>query len=180
MASFSCIARLGRCNVKLHFTAEEVVGVESSQQDIGVGHRRFRAAAAVAGGTRHRACALRANPQRIALADARDAAAAGADFEDIHHRDLDRQRLLVAADQRAPGRQRLAVADHASLRRRAAHIEGDGVLQAELRADGLRADHTSRRAGLQHADAIPARMLDGKQAAGRLHDEEIAAEALLS
>ncbi len=32
---------------------------------------------------------------------------------------------------------------------------------------------------LQHADAIPPRVIDGKQAAGRLHDEEIAAKALL-
>ena len=105
-------------------------------------------------------------------------AAAGADFEDVHHRDLDRQRALVAADQRAAGRQRPAVADDAGLGRRAAHVEGDRIAHAELRADRLRADHARCRARLQHADAAHARMLRREQAAGRLHDIEIAAEAL--
>ena len=164
--------------VELEFAAQEVVGIEPAEHQIGVGHRRLLAAAAIGHRAGDGTRALRADPQRVAGLDAGDGAAAGADLVDVHHRNLDRQRALVAADQRRAGRERPAFADHAGLGGGAAHVEGDGVAHAELRADRLRTDHAGRRAGFQHAHAADAGMLDGEQAAGGLHHVEIALEAL--
>ena len=125
---------------------------------------------------RRRAGALRPDAQ-AAVIDARDRAAAGADLEDVHHGDLHRQRLVVAADQRLRGGQRLALVDHAGLGGGAAHVEGDGVVDAERVAERLRADHAGGRAGLEHADALVLRLRRLVEAAGRLHDQERAVEA---
>ncbi len=155
-----------------------MLGIEAAEQQIGVGHGRLRAAAAIASRTRHRAGALRADAQRLAFGETRDAAAAGADLENIHHRNLDRQRPLVAADQRRAGGQRPALADDARLCRGAAHIESDRIRQAELMADRLRANDAGGRPGFQHAHAFAPRLIDRKKTAGRLHDIELAAEAI--
>jgi hypothetical protein len=98
---------------------------------------------------------------------------------DVHHRDLDRQRAFVAADQRRAGGQRPAGADDAGLGGGAAHVERDRVAHAQLRADRLRADHAGGGAGLEHADAADLGVLDREQAAGGLHDVEVAAEAAI-
>src|SRR4029077_9137497 len=57
-----------RSNVKLHFAAQEVVCVQPSQKNIGVGYRRLGSASPVAGGARKGGCALRAQPTSIAPA----------------------------------------------------------------------------------------------------------------
>ena len=67
------------------------VGLEPAEHDVGVGHGRRGAAAAVAGGAGIRAGALRPDAQRAAGVDPGDAAAAGAD------------RVDVEASGRAPG-----------------------------------------------------------------------------
>ena len=69
--------------------------------------------------------------QRAAVLDMGDRSAAGADFEDIDGRHLDRQRPVVTADQRVARRQRAAVENDAGLGRRAAHVEGDRIVHAE-------------------------------------------------
>ena len=71
----------------------------------------------------------------------------------------------------------MPIADDAGFRRRTAHIESDGVAHAELRAHRLGADHPGGRTRFEHAHAFAPRLLDGKQAAGRLHDIELAGEA---
>ena len=97
----------------------------------------------------------------------------------VHHRNLDRQRAFVAADQCAAGGQRTAFADDARLRGGAAHVKRDRVGQAKLRADRLRADDAGSGAGFEHAHAVAPRVLRRKQAAGRLHHVEVAAKALV-
>ena len=124
-------ARSAAVDVERHLAAEEAVGAEPAEHQVGVGHGRLRAAAAVAGRAGHRAGALRADAQRAVL-DARDRAAAGADLENVHHGDLHRQRLVVAADQRLRGGQRLALVDDAGLGGGAAHVEGDGVVEPSV------------------------------------------------
>ena len=160
---------LGGLDVELHLAAEEAVGAEPAEHEVGVGHGRLLAAEAVAGRARLRARALRTDPQG-AVVDAGDRAAAGADLENIHHGDLHRQRLVVAADQRRAGGQRLALVDDAGLRRGAAHVEGDGVLDAERVAERLGADHARRRPRFQHAHALrsaPARSRRGRRSIAR-------------
>ena len=94
------------------------------------------------------------------LLDARDRSAAGPDLEDVHHGDLHRQRLIVAADERHAGGQRLAVVDHAGLGGGTAHIESDGIAYANCMAKRLGADDAGRRAGFQHAHALELRMIE--------------------
>ena len=100
---------LAAVQVELHLAAEKVVGVEPAEQQVGVGHGRLGAAAAIAGGPGIEPALCGPTRSELPVSDARDRAAAGADLEDVHHRDLDRQRLLIAADQRAAGRQRPAL-----------------------------------------------------------------------
>ena len=166
---------LGGGDVERHLAAEEAVGAEPPEHQIGVGDGRLGAAEPVAGRPGRRAGALRPDAQ-AAVIDARDRAAAGADLEDVHHGDLHRQRLVVAADQRLRGGQRLALVDDAGLGGGAAHVEGDGVLDAERVAERLRADHAGGRPGLQHADALVLRLRRLVEPAGRLHDQERAVE----
>src|SRR6266481_5916925 len=66
--------------------------------------------------------------------------------------------------------------DDAGLGGRAAHIEGDRVLEPDAIAQRLGADHARRWSGLEHADAGALRLLDAEQAAGRLHDQKAAVE----
>ena len=160
---------LGGLDVELHLAAEEAVGAEPAEHQIGVGDGRLLAAEAVAGRPRLRAGALRADAQGAVL-DARDRAAAGADLEDVHHGDLHRQRLVVAADQRRAGGQRLALVDHAGLGGGAAHVEGDGVLDAERVAERLGADHAGRRArspACARIASAPARSRTGRRSIAR-------------
>ncbi len=93
------------------------------------------------------------------MLDARDRTAAGTNFENINHRDLDRQRLFIAADQSGPGDQWLAVYDYAGLRRGAAHVEGDCLTEAKRARDRLCTDHTGGWSGFEHPDAFGLRSL---------------------
>ena len=54
----------------------------------------------------------------------------------------------------------------------AAHVEGDRVVDFQLAAQRLRADHAGGRAGFQHAHALALRLAGLIEAAGRLHDQE--------
>ena len=155
---------LGRGFVEPHLAAEEMSGVEPAEQQIGVGHRGFAAAEAIARGPRRGAGALGTDTQRLAVAQPCDAAAAGADLENVHHRDLDRQGAFVSADQRAARGERLALEDDAGLGAGAAHVEGDHVVEADRATHRARADHARSRARFQHADAILARLVARRRA----------------
>ncbi len=115
--------------------------------------------------------------QRAALGHSRDRSAAGPDFENVDHRNLDRQRLFIAADQSRAGGQHVMIKDHAGFGRGAAHVEGDGIGDSELPANGLRRDDARCRSRFEHAHAFLSRLAHFEQAAGRLHDQERAAKA---
>ena len=74
---------------------------------------------------------MRPDPQR-ALLHPRHRAAAGADLENIHHRDLHRQRLVVAADQSGTGGERFAIMDDPGLRRGATFEQIPGFEPAHV------------------------------------------------
>ena len=75
--------RLGRGEVELHLAAEEVVGVDQPEQEIGVGDRRRRPAASVAGRARVRSGAVRPDLEEAEIVDPRDRTAARADLDQI-------------------------------------------------------------------------------------------------
>ena len=89
------------------------------------------AAVAVADRARIGARAARADFERADLVDPGDAAAAGADLDDVDDRQHHRMAAGVAADVIALGDRGLAVVHQAGLGRRAAHVERDDVAVAE-------------------------------------------------
>ena len=69
--------------IEARTAAEKVVGVEEAQNEAGVGHRRFAAASAIAGGPRLGACALGSDVQYAAVVDARNRATSCTDAGDV-------------------------------------------------------------------------------------------------
>ena len=89
------------------------------------------------------------------LVDPGDAAAAGADLDDVDDRQHHRVAAGVAADVVALGDRRLAVADQARLGRRAAHVEGDR--RSRSRAACRLRPRRSRRRRARTPSSPPAR-----------------------
>src|SRR6266849_2314202 len=127
--------------IEPHAPAQEELGVEVAEQQIGVGHRGLAAAQVVAGGAGVGARAVGADLEEPHAVDARDRAAAGADLDHLDHRHADRppRALLEAVGARhlelAPD-ERHAVVDDARLGGRAAHVERQKLRLAAL-ARGL-------------------------------------------
>ena len=116
-------ARSAAAAVEPAVAAEEIVGIEIAEHQVGVGDGRAVAAVAVAGGARHRAGALRPDMQDAAGIDPRDRAAAGAHAGDVEAVQGD----PVAADLAVHDQRRGAVLDQADVGRGAAHVERDQV-----------------------------------------------------
>src|SRR5690606_35876056 len=115
--------------VQRHRPAQEEVGVEVAEQQIGVGDGRLVAALPVAGRAGVGAGAIRPDGQQAELVDPGDRAAPGADLDQLDGGRADRETaaaleavhpgdLQPAADRRA------AILDGAQLGRGAAHVEG--------------------------------------------------------
>ena len=147
-----------------------------SENKIRVGYRCLTSAAPITGGTGQRAGTLRAHAQGIARVQARNASAAGAHLEDVHHCNLNRQGTLVSADERAAGCQRHAVEDHTGFCSGPSHIEGDRIADACPFSNCLYADDTGSGPGFKHTHALAARLIGVEQTARRLHDEKRALE----
>src|SRR5205809_518715 len=93
-------------------TAEEVAGIEIAEHEIGVGHRRLRAAAPVARGTGLGSGRDRPNADRAAhVVDPDDRAAAAPDRADVDAWD----EVFVLVDDALVARHRLAVPDEADV-----------------------------------------------------------------
>ena len=97
--------RLGQLLPQPPVAAQEVVRIEITQHQVGVGDGRLRPAQAVAGRARDGARAGRADLQAAAQVDGSDAAAPGAHGVHVHRR----QPVFLAVDdlllgRRSPGR----------------------------------------------------------------------------
>ena len=126
---------LGGAQIERHAPAKEEGRVEIAEQQVGVGDRRPHAAPAVARRTRVGARAVWPNFQQSETIDARNRAAARANLDQIHNRDLHRQpaallESILAVDFELRRGHRLAVFDDAQLGRRATHVEGQQVADA--------------------------------------------------
>ncbi len=105
-----------RRHVHLHLAAGEVAGVEIAEKEIRVCHRGLGSAETVGGGTGLGARAPRPDLEEADLVHRGDAAAAGADLDQLDRRDADGQaaalhEALLARRLEAVGRQRLAFVD---------------------------------------------------------------------
>ena len=125
-----------RLGVERHATAGEERGFEPVQDQVGVGDGRLRPSLAVAGGSRVRARALRADPEQTALVQPTDAPASGPDGHDVQHR----QGQRVAIDLAFADREGLPVADQGRVEGGPSHVHGDAVAVAV----GLREGHRPR------------------------------------
>ena len=101
--------------------------IDRAQHDIGIGHGRMPAAAAVAGGPRLGAGALRADRDPLQRIEPGDRAAARADLDHLDHRHAHRQARALeeaggAIDLEQPRGMRLVIVDQADLGRGATHV----------------------------------------------------------
>ncbi len=152
--------------VEPHAPAEEIVGAEITEHQVAIGDGRHRAAAAVAGGARRGAGALRPDLERAEAVDRRDGAAARAHGVDVEHR----YRQIAPFDLAAAGDQRLARLDQRHVARRAAHVEGDDVRESGRAAQMGARRHPAGRPRKHGGDGAARGGRERRHAAVRLHD----------
>ena len=110
--------------------AEEIIRIEEAADDVGVGHGRIVAAAAVAHRARIGAGALRADGEKAGAVDPHDRAAAGRDRGEIERRNVE-----LAARHDAFGHfERRAAFDEGDVATGAAHVERDDAAPRRRRA----------------------------------------------
>ena len=142
-----------------------------AEDDVRVGHRRLGAAAAVRRGTGIRARGLRPDAKRLGqLRHVRDRAAARTDGVDVDRRHLDAE---VTDRGLAPDR-RLAVLTERDVGRRAAHVEGEDVVEPRLAGDVERAGDAARRAREDAIDRVAHRLARRHQTGVRAEDVDVA------
>ena len=146
--SRDCLARL--LGVEFHRAAQEKIGIEIAQKQARVRDGGLRTALGVAGGPRHRARALRADPNQPQAAYLRDAAAARADLDQVHRGREDGQAASLLESRRsrhleAVLRRGFPVFDQAYLGRGSAHVEAQNVILIQGAGDLRRRERAARR-----------------------------------
>ena len=155
----------GGRGVERHAAARERLRIDPAEHEVGVGHRRAGAAAAVAGRAGIGAGALRADAQPSGLGIG-DRAAAGADRVDVRDRHQQREAL-----ERRLGRDVGLARDHeADVEARPAHVDADQVRAVERAGQGDEAHRPADRPGEQRLQRPLPRRLGGHDPAARLHD----------
>ena len=144
--------------------AGEEIGLDLAQHHIAIGDGE-RTAAPVAGGSRHRAGAFRADAE-TPVDEGADGAAARRDRVDPHHRraqpDAGHPRFIVAL---------IAAGIMGHIGRGAAHVEADHFAKARLFGRAREADDAARRPG-QHRILAAEQRARGQPAIG-LHEQHV-------
>ena len=158
---------LGRGGIEPLAAAQEVRGIEQTEHDIGVGDRGGPATAAIAGGPRIGARALRPDVEDAARVHPRDGAAARAEGVDVDggHRHLLAGHAFVACQLG------LAALDQGDVGAGAAHVEGDEIALAEQPRRVAAAGDAAGRARQHGARGQSHRVGDRGHTAMGLHDE---------
>ena len=165
-----------RVQVQLHAAGQRRGGGEVAEQEVGVGHRRLGATAAVAGGPRVGARRPRSRPQRAARVAPADRAAPGAHGMHIDHGQLDHPAADLARV-RSPHPSPL---DDAHVAGGASHVEPHRVAFAREGGQQAGPDRPARRAG-EDAPRPRARGLGGgRDPSGGHHDQRRGEPALLA
>src|SRR4029077_4805616 len=118
-------------SIQTHFTAEKSLGRESAEDDVRVRNRRLGTAATVARRPGSRPGAARTDVQPAAFVEPRDAAAAGADFDDVENGNTHREPFVIAADEVIRRKARFAAPDHTSFCGSPAHVESNRRVEIE-------------------------------------------------
>ena len=169
-------------HVGVELTAAEVVRIDAPEREVGVGRRGLGAPARVRGRAGNRAGRLRSDVKLPEVVDPGDAAAAAADLDQIDDRHHDRIAggLPAAFDPVVGHDLHTPSLDEGALGGRAADVQREHVRVADQPSELGGAEDAARRARLDHRDRDLLRLLDGVDAAVRLHDVELAAEARVS
>ena len=118
---------LGFFFAQLHFAAQSRFGIQIAQHNVGIGHGRQIAALLVASGARVRAGAVWAHFQHAKRIHMRNRAAACAQGFHVYHRHAD----AVAQEVDVAVEAGLAVFGHGDVKRGAAHVHGNHVVDAK-------------------------------------------------
>ena len=121
-----------------------MIGVETTEQKVGIGNGNGSAAPAIGDRPGARAGAFGADLQQAGPCDPRDAAAAGADCVDVYQRHAQRH---TVGDVLLRAQRRFAGGDQRNIEAGPAHVAGDKVGIAGLHADARRGDRSGGRAG---------------------------------
>ena len=159
--------RVRRVRIEAHRAAEKALRVDVAEHDQCIGHRRARAAPAVAGRPGRRSRRLRPHAQKAHGVDPPDGTAARSDRLDIHHGQCRPDAHEVAAA--AP--QCLAILDDGHVERGAAHVATHGIRRTGGPTHGERADHAGRRSGLGQRGGRLASLLDRYRAASGVNQQ---------
>ena len=169
--------------VEVHVATEEVLGIEHSEREVGVGHRRPRAAAAVTRRPWVGAGGFRTDLQQSELIDARQASATGADLDQVDRRHGHRKAgaLLEPVHARhfkCVGDLRLAADDQARLGRGAPHVEAQQSILAAVAGEPTSGQRTGCGAALDQSDRSAGRVVGRHDTPVRQHHQHRAAESL--
>ena len=171
LADFLCHCSFSGGAIERHRAAEEPCRTEPAEDEIGVGVRRLLAPALVGRRSRIGAHALRAVAQAAARVDPGDAAAPGADGDNLDRGEHD---WVAELDRPLVGDADLTAVHKRDVGAGAAHVEADGIVEAALPSE-KGAGHCPRcRAGDGDAGGVARDCLRGHDAATGVEDEDIA------
>ena len=126
-----------------------------------------------------RARALRADMQPAAFVEPSDAAAAGANLDDVENRDADRKPFVIAADEIVGRETRLAAPNHASAFAVVPPIsKAIAASRSSSSQSAMVPDHAARPVPIPSSECTGARHFDVGQAAVGLHDHQAAREPI--
>jgi hypothetical protein len=164
----------------VHVAAAEELRVDASEREVGVGRGCLLPAEPVRRRTGERAGRARADVQLAEVVDPGDAAPAVADLHQVDDRHHDRVAggPPVSLDPVVGHDPHAATLDQRALRGRAADVEREDVRIPDQPSELRGAPEAARRAALDHGDRDALDMVERVDAAVRLHDVRLAAEAV--
>ena len=159
-------------DIERNSAAEKTPWADVSEYEVRVGHGGVCAPAPIAGGPGGRTGALRTDLEQPA-GYAGDAASAGSDGDDVHHR----KRQSVAIEIRRLHVRRSSIDDPRDVQAGPAHVESDSLAEPLDSGVASTGDSAPRRPGFDRSCGYLDRRSSGDNASGRLHDQERPAEA---
>ena len=162
----------------------EKLRIDPPQGDVRVRHGGFVSAPSVCRRPRLRPGARGSHLDPLQVVDSRDRPAPGPDFHHLDDGNPHRQpapllETVAAGDFEGPGMERPTAVDHAQLRRRPAHVEGEDVAQVQTSRQVAGEDSAPGGPGFHETDRSGDRRLERRESSARGHEKERTGEARL-
>lgn len=160
--------------LEFHLTPEKPLGIESAEYDLGVGNGRKSAALSVASRSGLGSGASRSDLEGAVLINPTDAATSRANRLDIDGREAHGRAKLDLELVVPPG---LSINNQGHVGARAAHVEGDDVLEAGESSEPGAADDTAGGTRPHQPRGPAAQDVGCHETAGALHQQRLVTEA---